>query len=58
MITDDFQAIDRDSGAGQGKDGREFTTTKKYLKAPCIGSIQKLVSVSLQYNRNESRQDF
>ena len=29
-----------------------------YLKAPCIGLIQKSVSFSLRDNRNESRQDF
>ena len=58
MITDEFQVIDRGSGAGKLNDGMEVTTTTTYLKAPCIGSIQKLVSFYLQGNHNDSRQDF
>ena len=50
--------IDRESGARKGINGREVTTTTKYLKAPCIGLIQKSVSFSLQDKQNEIRQDF
>ena len=53
-----FLRIDRGSGSGQGKDGREVTTITTYLKALCIGLIWKSFSFSLQENHNESRQDF
>ena len=58
MTTDNFEVLDSGSGAGQGKDDREVTTTTPYLKVPCIGSIRNLVSFSLRDNRNEGRQDF
>ena len=48
--------IDGGSVSGKEKYGREFTSTTKYLKAPCIRLIQKSVSFSLRDNQNEYRQ--
>ena len=46
--------IEKVSRTRMVKDGKEFTTTTTYLKAPCIGLIKKLVSFCLQYNHNDS----
>ena len=58
MITDKFQVIDKESGAGQGKYGRGVTTTTTCLKVQFIGSILNSISFSLRDNHNGSQKFF